>query len=244
MNDAPTEVGPTQLSDKIDLAYSQEIPEQEPPSGKWGRAISIAAAIILLAGAIAGAVVFLGRNPDRKVDQAVAEEPADPHDRKFVQILRDDKIPVDDWRYTVTRAQSLCQALTTMKAAPGDDTIETARQSVKLDNAEWNPAQIYNYTATTIEMYCPQFWGPTPEELAAMAPDDRFLATIGSRVGISDPSVIRVGHSVCSQLEYGYAYDKVVGDIFDANNSKKNWTRDKAARLVDTSIEIYCPEGH
>lgn len=77
--------------------------------------------------------------------------------------------------------------------------------------------------------YCPQMWGPTDDELAKMAPEDRLVALLDAMAGfrVNDPAqAVRSAKSICSQLDAGSAMTSVVDSVHAANKDVTRWTYD------------------
>ncbi|AID58981.1 hypothetical protein PBI_GAIA_165 [Mycobacterium phage Gaia] len=239
MNALETQAAPT-LASESTLAYSEEIETVDYPRRSWKTVTGIAAGIIALAGAASAVVITLGQ-PDPPAPVAVVDAP-EGRDKTFIDHLESAHVPAQDWRYTVDRAKALCSSLTELAAPGGTHTVNIAREAVHLDHKGWSDAQVYNYVGATFETYCPQFWGPTKEQLAAMTPDERFVALIGDRTGLSshDGTMAQAGHTICETLPHGY--DAVVDSLVRGNAGSKGWDKDRAETFVDTAIEVHCPQ--
>ncbi|QRY51761.1 DUF732 domain-containing protein [Mycolicibacterium septicum] len=243
MNDLETQAAPTQASEST-LAYSDamDIPEVQTRR-PWKVVVGIAAGIVALGGVAALGVMQFGHPGEvQPVAQPVKDLPTSPADQAFIDNLYRTNVPAPDWRYAVGKAQALCGSLTQLKTPGGSYTVNIAREAVKGDHKDWNDAQVYNYVGATFETYCPQFWGPTPEALTAMTPDERFVALIGDRTGLhpNDGTMIAAGHEICPAMSFGY--NAVVDAVQKNNADQKGWNRSRAETFVDTALEVYCPQ--
>jgi hypothetical protein len=72
--------------------------------------------------------------------------------------------------------------------------------------------------------------------------DAQFLQNIRNGMGreITDgPALINTAHELCSEMQQGKSYDKVVVDVRQAN---PYWDAAEAAFFVSASAQAYCPE--
>jgi hypothetical protein len=245
-----TELAPTTLAPDSSLAYSDESPVldyDDTVKASRRRVALIATGILVVAGVVAGAVLMSGTHRAPPPPVVVAQPPvqvdAPPNllDRQFMDRLHELKVPADDWRYYVDWAQRMCKIVREGEP-PGAFGLNVVQQVVRNTEPTWTTPQILNFAATIYNSYCPEMWGPTEEELAAMPPEQRFIARMGSRSGLMPPknpeSIVASGKLVCTQLRAGRARAAIVEDI----ESQSKWTADQSEAMVGVSVEVFCPE--
>lgn len=219
------------------------------------RVVALATGILAAGCAIAGGIVAwdashsVTRSSQTLPPTANPLGPDNPHDEEFIERMRDFNVPVPDWRYTVNQAQSICATLDHDNAPPGNYTIETMKGTVKLIEPAWNEAQVHYFVLGTLDSYCPKYRIPTEAELSQMAPDDRYMALLGNRLGFKNDdhrqSFIDNGHKVCSQLMAGVTTDQAIDNIQMEHIPYGMTQRDAAAQFVGIAASVYCPQyGH
>ncbi|SLC02362.1 DUF732 domain-containing protein [Mycobacteroides abscessus] len=252
---SPAALAETAIAGTVPTAWSDadHITEPEPydiPDRRnWlitGVLFAALAAIAAIVGA--GAFAYLGSNgspaPAAQSPVAPKDEPTEPLDRDFMSRLTQSHIPADDWRYYTTLARSVCETAQ-QEWAPGEFGFDIARKFIATKEPKWTQSQIHGFTAMIYETYCPKMWGPTGDELAAMAPDDRLIALLGSRAGLiaASPeqvqSAIAASRNTCRKLGSGQSRTSVIDDVKAGN---RDWTYETARTAVGVSVEVLCPQ--
>jgi hypothetical protein len=164
-------------------------------------------------------------------------------DGKFVAEMRGFGVPIsdEDPGWTTDLAHAVCATAQDGgrdRYPPGTFTVNMLTKGVMENNADWTRQQASRFTNGAVNYYCPDVWGPSQRKIAAMPPDDRYLAMLQDRLGITpvDDSLVRVGHQVCAWKEQGWWNDKIV----DAINSPN--PRDDEQVMVEMAIDVYCPQ--
>ncbi|QDF19774.1 hypothetical protein QEH38_gp42 [Mycobacterium phage LilSpotty] len=249
---APTEPGAAIEDTEAVTAWSLDDGEEWQPK-RWltPARITVAAisASVLVIGLSAAVAVHYTRD-DPPAAAAVAGPPPSgrpptPKDRDFMARLRERGVPADDWRYYVDWAKLLCRTWQQSGIPPGVQATKWVEQEVREKEPTWSTAQVFQFTANTLSWYCPDIFGPTEEELAAMPPEDRLVFLLGSHVGlkVDDPaSVAAMARGVCAELAAGNVVGAVIDGVQAANESHHGWSRDTSTGVVFASIEAYCPE--
>ncbi|WP_229480848.1 DUF732 domain-containing protein [Mycolicibacterium mageritense] len=160
-------------------------------------------------------------------------------DGQFIAEMKGFGVPVNDQdpQWTVDLAHAVC-ATARDGHPPGTHTVTLLIEGVMENNPNWTRQQASRLTNGSIKHYCPEVWGPSRQEIASMPADARYLATLQDRLGITpvDDSLIRAAHQVCIRKSQGWSTDQVV----DAINSPNE--RDDERVIVETAVDVYCPE--
>ena len=152
---------------------------------------------------------------------------------------------MEDWDYYVRNAKIMCDTVRKGEP-PGNFGFDVVKQVVRSDEPTWTTPQILNYSAAIYNWYCPEMWGPTDEQVAAMPPEQRLKARSNSCAGMMEPidmnQMTSIAQNICQMLDGGTAYDKAVHTVHDSNKeANPQFTEDVARGVVGASVEAYCP---
>ncbi|QRY43205.1 DUF732 domain-containing protein [Mycolicibacterium boenickei] len=281
-DEADTKLGlaadaPTEFRDPVPVeaqqAWSIDNDFSDLDSGRtvpWPRVAAIGGAIIIAAAVVAVSIVAWDRHnqapepapvAELAAEPAAPEWPADPADKAFVEEMKQRGVEVSNLRWYADNARSMCRILVEEAATPGSSTFAFAKYMVAKDEKTWDGHMLSNYVGAMFNSYCPKLWGPTPEEIDRMAPDDRYVALMADRTGQTPVDVaesVRLAHYECSQLTSGVSHTSLVESIAASNEGigRKGWIegveqadrdgpkgdRAMVQALVDVSIAVYCPD--
>ncbi|QNJ91439.1 DUF732 domain-containing protein [Mycolicibacterium fluoranthenivorans] len=164
-------------------------------------------------------------------------------DGRFIEKMRSYGVPVSDQdpQWTVDLARAICGAAKDngpVNYPPGMHTVLNFTDGIMEKNPDWSWQQASRFTDSAVDAFCPWLRGPSPQEIAAMPPDERYLALLQDRIGITrvDDSLVNAAHQICIWKTQGWRNDQAV-DAIDSPNP-----RDEEARLVEIAISVYCPE--
>lgn len=245
-----------------------EPPRRLTPRRITAIAVGVSAAIVAISGALAyrhlhvkqpapvasPAPTVPSANPPTPTPPATAPQtPLPPTteknnlpdgDTEFVAKMRDFGVPVNDKdpEWTVMLAHAVCATATDPNSPgrypPGKHTQNELTKGVMENNPDWTWQQAWRFTTSTIAHYCPDVAGPTQQEIAAMPDDDRYLAILQDRLGITpvNDSLVSAGHKVCDLTGQGWWPDKII-DVMNGPNP----VADKQV-IIETAISVYCPQ--
>ena len=154
-------------------------------------------------------------------------------------------VPVSeqDPQWTVDQARAACLAAedNPRRYPPGKDTVLAFVKGVMENNPDWTRQQATRFTYSAVDYYCPWLWGPSPQEIAAMPPDQRYLAMLQDRFSITPSdngaSLINGARQWCSLKAQGWGN----GQIVNATTLSEN-NREDLPEMIEIAIDIYCPE--
>ncbi|MGK2852643.1 MAG: DUF732 domain-containing protein [Microbacteriaceae bacterium] len=252
-----------------DLDQPPQVDELDEPSQRWwtpGRITAVAViSSVLLAAAVAGAAyrhIWGGPGSAASPQTSAASAtmpatllipiPATPTtpvlqgvDGEFIAAMRAYGVPVNeqDPEFTVIQGTAICKAAedNPRRYPPGKDTVLAFVKYIKENNPGWTQQQATRLAHGGVDYYCPWVWGPSPEEIAAMPPDQRYLAMLLDRLGITPSdngvSLINAARQWCSLKAQGWGNGRVVNETtLDGNN------REDLPEMVQIAIDVYCPE--
>lgn len=249
-------------------AWGQADDLDEPPQRWWTPGRITAAAVIssvLLAAVVAGAAyrhIWGGPGPPTAPQTSAASAtvpatlliptPATPTppvlpgvDGEFIAAMRGYGVPVSeqDPQYTVGMARAVCRAAEDNPRLypPGKDTVLAFVEYTMESNPDWTRQQATRLAHGGVDYYCPWVWGPSPEEIAAMPPDKRYLALLLDRLGITPSdngvSLINGARQWCSLKAQGWGNGQIVNATTLDQNSRKD-----LPEMLQIAIDVYCPE--
>jgi hypothetical protein len=164
-------------------------------------------------------------------------------DEKFIAEMRGFGVPISDQDpgWTIDMAHAICATARDGRShryPPGVHTVIKLTEGMMENNPDWTRQQASRFTNGAVDHYCPDVRGPSQREIATMPPDERYLATLQDRLGITpvDDSLVRAAHQVCTWKEQGWWTDKII----DAMNSPN--PREDELVIVETATDIYCPQ--
>lgn len=164
-------------------------------------------------------------------------------DREFIAEMRSYGVPasdVDPW-WTINLAHALCDTVHDGgpdRYPPGTNMLIRLTEGVRTNNPDWTQRQASRLVHGSVDYYCPDVRGPSQDEIAKLPSDARYLAILQDRIGLTpvDNSLIQAAYEVCNRKAQGWLTSNVV----DAINSKNS--RDDDQVMVETAIDVYCPE--
>lgn len=167
----------------------------------------------------------------------------DDADTAFIAELRRYGVPVSDKdpQFTIDMANAVCSLVheQPQKYPPGTYTMLNFVDGVMGNNPSCSNQQATRFTNAAARHYCPDAWGPSQDEIAAMAPDAQFLAILQDRYGITPvgggQSAIDAAPHICSWKSQGRTDDQVT-DAINSNN-----TLEVEQAIVETAVRVYCP---
>lgn len=169
-----------------------------------------------------------------------AEMFTDPADRSFVEELRIRNVEVSDPVWYIQNARFLCGVMVRDDVVPGARAMESARKFIAGEDPTWDSAKVGNFAEATINAYCPQMRGLGSEAIAALPPDQRFIALFEQRTGMRSmdhAGNIEAARNQCAELSAGTSRESLAKEIMTPTINE-----DTAQRVIDVSIEVYCPE--
>lgn len=162
-------------------------------------------------------------------------------DADFIAELRGYGVPVsdEDPEFDIGMAHSICSLVDEQPAKypRGTSTMLGFVEGVMINNPSWSRQQATRFTEAATRHYCPEASGPTQDEIASMAPDDRFLAILQDRYGITfvGRTAVEAAPYICTWKSQGWTDDQVMNAIDSAN------TTEAEQAIVDTAVSVYCP---
>lgn len=166
-------------------------------------------------------------------------------DGEFIAAMRGYGVPVNeqDPQWTIGLARAICLAAedNPLRYPPSKGTVLLFVKYVRENNPGWSQQQATRLVHGGVDTYCPWVWGPSQQEIDAMPPDERYLAKLLDRLGITPldngVSLINAAHQWCSWKAQGWGN----GQIVDATNLGDN-DRKLLPEMVAIGIDVYCPE--
>ena len=166
-------------------------------------------------------------------------------DSEFIAAMRGYGVPVseEDPQWTVGQARAVCAAAedNPRRYPPGKDAVLAFVKGVMENNPDWTRQQATRFTHGAVDYYCPWLWGPNPAEIAAMPSDQRYLAMLQDRLGITPNdngvSLINAARQWCGWKAQGWRNDQVMDATTLNGNSRKD-----LPDMVEIAIDVYCPE--
>ncbi|MDH6199163.1 hypothetical protein M2272_005831 [Mycobacterium frederiksbergense] len=185
-----------------------------------------------------------------KADPPPPPEPTVPpvvqlegEDGKFITEMRGYGVPVSDQdpQWTANLGRAVCTTIQDggpTRYPPGTWVVMNLSNAVMVNNPGWTRQQASRFTNGAIDHFCPEARGRSQEEIAALPPDERFLAMLQDRLGITpvDGSIVRAGRQMCVWKSQGWTISQIV----DATNSPNS--RDKEIEIAEAAIDAYCPQ--
>ena len=166
-------------------------------------------------------------------------------DGEFIAAMRGYGVPVSeqDPQWTVNQARAVCAAAQDNpgRYPPGKDTVLAFVKGVMENNPDWTRQQATRFTDVAVDYYCPWLRGPSQQEIAAMPSDQRYLATLQDRLGITPTdngvSLINAARQWCGLKAQGWQNYQVVNATTLGSNDRKD-----LPEMVEIAIDVYCPE--
>lgn len=188
--------------------------------------------------------------PATTISSSPESEPPGPAelpgiDGEFVRQMRGFGVPVsdDDPQWIVDLARATCAAAVEGAETdypPGTATVTHLVETLMNMNPDWTRQQASRFTSGTIDQYCPSVRGPSRDEIAALPDDERYLAVLQDRIGITpidgDDSLLRVARQVCIWSGQGWNTDRMV-EAINSNNPPED-----ERVIIDTAVDVYCPQ--
>lgn len=162
-------------------------------------------------------------------------------DGRFIDEMVRVGVPVDvnDPSWTVELAKAVCATANdpALHYPPGGHTVALLTRGVHENNPAWEQRQAARLTYGALNYYCPEVWGPSDEEIAAMPPDRRYHALLQDRAGLVpvDGSMLQAAYQVCARLAQGWWSDRIAETITGIADM------DDKRILIQTAAEVYCP---
>jgi len=164
-------------------------------------------------------------------------------DGTFIAEMRGFGVPVadNDPHWTIDLAHAVCATARDgqpNRYPPGVHTVVQLTEGVMENNTDWTRQQATRFTNGAIDYYCPEIWGPSEKEIAAMPSDARYLAELQSRLGITpvDDSLVQAAQQVCTWKAQGWRTDKIIDAMHSPNS------RDDERMIVEIATDVYCPQ--
>ena len=172
-----------------------------------------------------------------------ATAPPPPED-PFIAELRRYGVPVSqsDPQWTINLAHALCDTaqdpVTRYRYPPGGHTITVLTNGLRENDPTLTWQQAFRLTNSAVDHYCPEVRGPSQQQIAAMAPEPRYLALLQDRLGITpvDSTLVASGRQVCDLKAQGW----MTGQIVDAMNGPNS--REDEQAMVEAATEVFCPQ--
>lgn len=167
-------------------------------------------------------------------------------DGKFIAEVRGYGVPVNDHdpQFTVNLAQATCATVRDKgptQYPPGSSTLRHLTEGIMSLNHDWSYQQASRFTNSAVNYYCPEVRGPSKQDIAAMPPDQRFLAMLQDRLGFTTSdhgvSVINGAQQWCTWKAQGWGNDQIVDQ-----SAASQISRDDMRKLVEIAIDVYCPQ--
>ena len=174
---------------------------------------------------------------------ATTTPPPAPED-PFLAELRRYGVPVSqsDPQWTINLAHALCDTaqdpVTRYRYPPGGHTITVLTKGLRENDPTLTWQQAFRLTNSAVDHYCPEVRGPSQQQIAAMAPEPRYLALLQDRLGITpvDGTLVAGARQVCALKAQGW----LTGQIVDAMNSPN--PREDEQAIVEAATEVFCPQ--
>lgn len=169
----------------------------------------------------------------------------DAPDAAFVTELRSYGVPVSDAdpQYVIDMAKAMCALVHEQpnKYPAGTYTMISFVDGVLGNNPEWSRPQATRFTRVAAEHYCPDAQGPGQDAIAAMPPEQKFIAILQDRYGIlpgggSGQSAIDAAPTLCSWKAQGWTDDEILAAINSSN------TPEVDQAILETSKAVYCQQ--
>ncbi len=227
--------------------------DAEPVQRFTARRITIAAVAASIAAMTTAAVVgyLHWRTPPASVAKLAAPTPTpspmsklSPEDAAFVNEMRNYGVPVnekDPESLVIWARGGVCgTALDPNEKShfpPGSHTVTNLTRAVLENNKDWTYQQASRFTVTAIKRYCPDVGGPSRQEIAAMPPEQRFLAILQDQKGLVpvNETFITGARNICRLKGEGLT----VGEIVDGINS--DMSPDDKRFFAEAAINVLCP---
>jgi hypothetical protein len=121
---------------------------------------------------------------------------------------------------------------------PGTATMTALAQGVLDNNPGWTRQQASRLVFEAVRTHCPEMTGPSPQQIAAMPPDQRYLAMLADQLGITpvDGSLVRGAQQICALRAQGWYTDRIAREINSPNSD------DDERIIVDIATKVYCPQ--
>lgn len=193
--------------------------------------------------------------PPQPTTKAAAPAPAAPSasratvpppapENPFLAELRRYGVPVSqsDPQWTINLAHALCDTaqdpVTRYRYPPGGHTISVLTKGLRENDPTLTWQQAFRLTNSAVDHYCPEVRGPSQQQIAAMAPEPRYLALLQDRLGITpvDGTLVASGRQVCDLKAQGW----MTGQIVDAMNGPN--PREDEQAMVEAATEVFCPQ--
>lgn len=166
-------------------------------------------------------------------------------DGEFIAAMRDYGVPVSeqDPQWTIDQAGAICAAAEDNPPLypPGTATVLVFIGGLMKNNPDWTRQQATRFTNVAVDYYCPWLRGPSQQEIAAMPPDQRYLAMLQDRLGITPTdngvSLINAARQWCSLKAQGWGNSQVTNATTLSGNDRKD-----LPEMVEIAIDVYCPE--
>lgn len=164
-------------------------------------------------------------------------------DGKFIAEMRGYGVPVSDQdpQWSANMAHAVCATVHDggpTRYPPGTWVVMQLTDAVMTNNPGWNRQQASRFTNGAISHFCPEVWGRSKQEIAALPSDERFLAMLQDRLGITpvDNTLINAGHQMCVWKSQGWTTSQIV----EATNSPNS--PDEEQTIVEIAVDVFCPQ--
>jgi hypothetical protein len=166
-----------------------------------------------------------------------------PAEEQLLANLRRYGVPVSeaDPLWTASLAWAVCATARDGgpgRYPPGTDTMTALVQGVMDNNPGWTRQQASRLVLEAVNTHCPEMTGPSPQQIAAMPPDQRYLAMLADQLGITpvDGSLVRGAQQICALWAQGWYADQIAREINSPNSE------DDERIIVDIATKVYCPQ--
>jgi hypothetical protein len=121
---------------------------------------------------------------------------------------------------------------------PGTATMTALTQGVMDNNPGWTRQQASRLVFEAVNTHCPEMTGPSPQQIAALPPDQRYLAMLADQLAITpvDGSLVRGAQQICALRAQGWYTDQIAREINSPNSD------DDERIIVDIATKVYCPQ--
>lgn len=176
------------------------------------------------------------------------EPPAKPGlsaaDARFLDTLRGFGVPINeaDPAWTANLGHALCETaldpVSSNRYPPGGHTVSVLTKGLMQNDPSLTWQQAFRLSNTAVDQFCPEVRGPSPQQIAALPPDARFLAMIQDRLGITpvDGTLVAGARQMCEFKASGATDTQIV----DGMNSPN--PREDEIVILETAIATFCPQ--